>query len=120
MAKEATKAVLTSVIWNWDAFYTWAIKSVADKSWNGTNYLGGLNENMVALTPLSDFNDPSAKSKIEAAANKIKSGDWDVFTGIIPTNSNTTVGSEDTSLEPNTILFGMNWYYKTVVPTNQK
>ena len=50
----------------------------------------------------------------------MKSGDWDVFTGIIPTNKNTTVGSEGTSLDNKSILFGMNWYYKNVVPTNEK
>ena len=120
MSKDAPKAVLTSVIWHWDVFYTWAIKSVVEKTWDGKNYLGGLNEGMVSITKLTDLNNPNAQSKIDAATTKMKSGDWDVFTGIIPTNQNTTIGSDGTSLDNNSILFRMNWYYKNVIPTNIK
>ena len=118
MSKEAPKATLTSVVWHWDAFYTWAIQAVGDKTWDGKNYLGGLNEGLVALTDLAEFNSPTAQARIDAAASKIKSGEWDVFTDIIQTNKGSTVGTKGTSLDDNTILFGMNWYYKTVVATN--
>ncbi|MBE5934635.1 MAG: BMP family ABC transporter substrate-binding protein [Lachnospiraceae bacterium] len=115
MTKDAPDAVLTSVIWNWDVFYTWAMKAVGEKTWDGKNYLGGLNEGMVGVTKLTALNHPDAEKLIQDATDKMKSGDWDVFTGVIPTNKKTTVGSEDSSLDDDDILFGTNWYYKNVV-----
>ena len=118
MAKEAPNAILTSVLWHWDAFYTWAIQAVGDGTWDGKNYLGGLNEGMVSLSPLTALNNPEAQAKIDEATNKMKSGTWDVFSGVIETNAGTTVGTAGTSLDDNTILFGINWYYKNIVLTN--
>ena len=118
MSKEAPKATLCSVTWNWSAFYSWAIQAVGDKTWTGKNYRGGLNEGMVGMTDLASFCDPNAKAKVEDATNKMKSGEWDVFTGLIETNTGLKVGVDGTSLDDQTILFGMNWYYKNVVATN--
>ena len=118
MAKEAPGAILTSVLWHWDAFYTWAIQAVGEGTWDGKNYLGGINEGMVSLSALTALNDPTAQAKIDEVTNKIKSGTWDVFTGVLTTNTGATVGTAGTSLDDNTILFGMNWYYKNVVHTN--
>jgi len=119
MSKDAPDAVLTSVVWNWDVFYKWAIEAVATKTWTGQNYLGGLNEGMVGLTELTDLNHADAKKKIQEATDKMKSGDWDVFYGIIPTNKDKTIGSKDTVLDDEDILFGTNWYFKNVVTTNE-
>jgi len=118
MSKEAPNAVLTSVLWHWDAFYTWAIQAVGEGTWDGKNYLGGLNEGMVSIAPLSALNDPGAQAKIDEATTKMKEGSWDVFTGVIPTNTGTTVGTAGASLSDDDILFKTNWYYQNVVATN--
>lgn len=118
MSKDAPDATLLSVVWNWSAFYTWAVQSVVDKTWSGENYFGGLKEGMVAITDLASFNDKNAEAKIKEASDKITSGKWDVFTGVIPTNvKGTTVGKEGTSLEDEIIQFKINWYYQNVVLT---
>ena len=118
MSKDAPNATLLSVVWNWSAFYTWAVQSVANKTWSGENYFGGLKEGMVAITDLASFNDKNTEAKIKEASDKITSGKWDVFTGVIPTNvKGVTVGKEGTSLEDENIQFKINWYYENVVLT---
>ena len=46
---------LCSVIWNWSAYYTAAVQSVIDGTWDGSNYYGGMSENLVGITELADF-----------------------------------------------------------------
>lgn len=55
MSKNAPDACLCSVIWNWGAYYTAAVQSVIDGTWDGSNYYGGMNENLVGITSLADF-----------------------------------------------------------------
>ena len=52
MRKETPDACLCSVIWNWSAYYTSAVQSVIDGTWDGSNYYGGMNENLVSITPV--------------------------------------------------------------------
>ena len=55
MRKDAPKAVLTSAVWNWSAYYTWAVENVINGTWTGENYYGGLAVGCVELTGLSDL-----------------------------------------------------------------
>lgn len=107
MSKDAPKAVLTSVIWNWSAYYTWAVENVINGTWTGENYYGGLAEGFVDIAPLADFCADGTAEKIEEAREKIVSGEWDVFDGEIETNEGTTATSEHYS--------DVNWYFKNVV-----
>jgi basic membrane protein A len=107
MRKDAPKAVLTSAIWNWDIYYTWAVENVIKGTWSGENYYGGLPEGFVDITDLSDFAAPDTAEKIEEARKKILSGTWDVFDGEIEAND----GSKKTSKHYSDV----NWYFKNVV-----
>ena len=79
---------------DWSAFYTWAVQAIADGTWTGKNYYGGLKEGMV-------------------------SGSWDVFHDVIPTNvAGKTVGAEGQPLDDDTIQFKINWYYRNVKAMN--
>lgn len=119
MSKEAPKATLLSVIWDWSAFYTWAIQSIADGTWSGKNYFGGIKEGMVSITDLASFNDPSAAAKIKEATDKMTSGTWDVFQDVIPTNvAGKTVGTAGQPLDDDTIQFKIDWYYRNVKAMN--
>lgn len=115
MSKDAPKAVLTSTMWDWSAYYTSAVQSVIDGTWDGSNYFGGMKEGLVTLAPLADFCAEGTAEKIEEAKAKIMSGEWDVFTGVIETNDGTKVGEEGKSLDDATITGGINWYFKNVV-----
>ena len=114
MSKETPDSCLTSVIWNWSAYYTAAVQSVIDGSWDGSNYYGGMNENLVSITDLADFCAEGTKEKVEEAKKQILSGENGVFDGVIETNTGETVGKEGTTLDDATITGGINWYFKTV------
>lgn len=79
MSKNAPEACLCSVIWNWSAYYTSAVQSVIDGTWDGSNYYGGMNENLVGLTSLADFCADGTVEKVEEAKAAILSGENGVF-----------------------------------------
>lgn len=114
MSKEAPNATLLSVVWDWSAFYTWAVQSIAEGTWTGKNYFGGIKEGMVSITDLASFNDPNAAAKIKEATNKMSNGSWDVFQDVIPTNTGATVGTAGQPFDDDTIQFKTNWYYRNV------
>lgn len=115
MSKDAPKAVLCSVMWDWSAYYTWATEQVINGTWTGENYFGGMSEGLVKISDLADFNDPEAAAKIEEAQAKMLDGSFNVFDGVIETNEGTTVGEEGKTLDDATIQGGIDWYYKNVV-----
>lgn len=115
MSKDAPEACLCSVIWNWSAYYTSAVQSVIDGTWDGSNYYGGMNENLVGITSLADFCAEGTEAKVEEVKQKILSGEFGVFDGVLETNTGETVGKEGKTLDDATITGGINWYYKNVI-----
>lgn len=115
MSKDAPKAVLTSTIWNWGAYYTSAVQSVMDGAWTGENYFGGLKEGLVDLAPLSDLCAEGTAEKIEEAKKKMVSGEWDVFDGVIECNDGTKIGEEGKPMSDADITGNIHWYFKNVV-----
>ena len=115
MSKDAPAAVLTSVMWDWSVYYTYAVQSVIDGTWDGQNYFGGMAEGLVTLAPLSDLCAEGTQEAIDAAKESIISGEFNVFDGVIETNDGSTVGTEGGTLTDAEITGSMNWYYKNVV-----
>ncbi len=114
MSKEAPDACLCSVVWNWSAYYTSAVQSVIDGTWDGSNYYGGMSENLVGITELADFCAEGTADKVKEAKRQILSGENGVFDGVIETNEGTTVGEAGKTLDDATITGAINWYFKTV------
>lgn len=107
MRKDAPKAVITSAVWNWSAFYTWAVENVINGTWTGENYYGGFVDGFVGITELSDLAAEGTAAKIEEAANRLTSGGWDVFDGEIEGN--------DGAMHTSEYYSDVNWYFKNVV-----
>lgn len=114
MSKDAPKAVLTSTVWDWSAYYTAAVQRVISGEWNGQNYFGGMADGLVAYSPLSDLCEEGTAEAIDAVQQKIMSGEWDVFTGPIEDNQGNVVCAEGEKLDDATITGGINWYFKNV------
>lgn len=114
MSKEAPDACLCSVIWNWSAYYTSAVQSVIDGTWDGSNYYGGMNENLVSVTSVASFAANGTQEKVNEAKQQILTGKNGIFDGVIETNTGATVGTAGKTLDDATITGGINWYFKTV------
>lgn len=115
MSKETPDSCLTSVIWNWSAYYTSAVKSIIDGSWDGSNYYGGMAEGLVGITNLASFAADGTQEKVDEATAAILSGQSNVFDGVMTTNTGETIGQEGSTLDDATITGGINWYYHNVV-----
>ena len=115
MSKETPNSCLTSVIWNWSAYYTSAVKSVMNGTWDGSNYYGGMAEGLVGITNLASFAADGTQEKVNEATAAILSGENNVFDGVLETNTGDTIGSEGSTLDDATITSGINWYYRNVV-----
>ena len=115
MTKDAPGAVLCSVEWNWGAFYTQAVKNVIDGTWvigeHVDNYFGDMADGLVVLSDLSDLCADGTADAVQAAEDKIVSGEWDVFDG--------KTEIEDNAGEMHTVegadYGSINWYYRNVV-----
>lgn len=119
MSKGTPDATLCSVIWNWSAYYTSAVQSIIDSTWNGENYYGGMTDGLVDITGLSDsLNDEETISLINDARTQIQAGTFNIFDGVIETNTGDTIGKEGETLDDATITGGINWYFKTVSVLN--
>lgn len=115
MSKETPDSCLTSVIWNWSAYYTSAVKSIIDGSWDGSNYYGGMAEGLVGITNLASFAAEGTQEKVDEATAAILSGQSNVFDDVMTTNTGETIGQEGSTLDDATITGGINWYYHNVV-----
>lgn len=115
MSKETPDACLTSVIWNWSAYYTSAVKSIINGTWDGSNYFGGMLEGLVQITNLADFCAEGTQEKVDEATQAILSGNFNVFDGVMETNTGEKIGVEGGTLDDATITGGINWYYRNVV-----
>lgn len=114
MSKEAPNAVLASVIWNWDVYYTQAIKSIIDGTWKPENYFGTMKEGLVGLTELSANCADGTKEKVEAAQKKIVEEDYRVFSGPLKDNQGNEVCKEGEFLDDAYIAGEINWYLDNV------
>ena len=114
MSKETPDSCLCSVIWNWSAYYTSAVQSVIDGTWDGSNYYGGMVEGLVDVTDLADFCVDGTQEKVDEAEARILSGECNVFDGVIETNDGSTIGQEGATLDDATITGDIHWYFKNV------
>ncbi len=115
MSKETPDSCLCSVIWNWSAYYTSAVKSVIDGSWTGENYFGGMTESLVQVTNLASFCKEGTQEKYNEEVSRILSGTFNVFDGELETNTGDIIGEAGKTLDDATITGNINWYYKNVV-----
>ncbi len=115
MSKETPDSCLTSVIWNWSAYYTSAVKSIIDGTWDGSNYYGGMAEGLVGITDLASFAAEGTQQKVDEATAEILSGDNNVFDGVLETNTGKKIGKKGKTLDDATITGKINWYYRNVV-----
>ena len=90
MTADAPAAHLTAPVWNWDVYYKLAIQTAMEcesadqfvEKMGGPAYYGGLNEDMVDVSPLSENCAAGTQDAIDQVKALIASGEWDVFSGV--------------------------------------
>lgn len=86
MSKDAPKATMTSVMWDWSVYYTKAVQNVIDGTWVAgqkvEDYFGDMADGLVTIAPLNEeLLAEGTTEKIDEAKAKLVSGEWDVFDG---------------------------------------
>ena len=114
MSKETPNATLTSVIWNWSAYYTSYVSSIVNATYDATNYYGGMDESLIGLTSLSALCDATTQETVIEAQQKTLSGEFGVCDGELETNDGSIIGEAGKTLDDATITGGINWYFKNV------
>ena len=103
------------MVWNWSAYYTAAVSSVINGTWDGSNYYGGMVEGVVNLTDTAAFAAEGTAERVAEATADILRGTFNIFDGELKTNTGETVGVAGGTLDDATITGGINWYYENVV-----
>jgi basic membrane protein A and related proteins len=81
MSDKAPKAHLASCIANWGPYYKKAVKDVLDGTWTAERTVWGVKEGQNELVKIADIVPAAAKAKVEEVKAKMKSGEFEVFSG---------------------------------------
>lgn len=111
--EKAPNAYMTAPVWNWGVYYVDQVQKIIDGTWSADNKWGGMDEDMVRLSPLTKNAPEKAKSVVEDYEQKIKSGEFKVFGGEIKKQDGTTIGQDGMELDDQ-ILLGMDWFVEGV------
>lgn len=113
MSGAAPTANLTSAAWNWGPYYVAQVKSVMDGTWVKENYWGGLNEDVVLLTPLTKNAPDGAQAKVDEVLAKIKDGSFNIFQGPLLDQTGTEKIAAGAAMSDGDQL-GLMWFVKGV------
>lgn len=91
----APKGWLTGSVWNWGPLYTDMVKTALDGKFAGSKYDGvyrvGIEDPTIAVAPFGAAVSADAKTKVEEAEKKMRSGELKAFTGPIKDQSGKVV-----------------------------
>lgn len=116
MSELAPAAVLTGPVWNWGAYYTWAVTEILAGTWTSNQYWGSWADGVVDLAPIADFVPEDVRTESEALADQFRSGEMgvtDIFTGPIAAQDGSEGIADGVSLSDEEIL-NMNWFVQGV------
>lgn len=109
----APKAYLTAAVWHWYPYYKEQIEKIIDGTWTTDPYWSA---DVVGIDTLSDLCAEGTQEKIDAAQEKLDSGDWDVFTGpIYDQDGNLKIKEGETMSDKDMLNF--DWFVKGVIGT---
>ncbi len=112
MIQFAPKAQLSAIVNDWGPYYVERVKLKLDDKWTSTDTWDGMKEGMVKLAPFTNMPD-DVKAMAQATADKIKSGEYVVFSGPITKQvGSVAVEAGKTLADPE--ILGMNWYVKGI------
>ena len=120
MSAAGPKGHLTSVIFNWDAYYTPLLKRIIAGNWTSAGLpLAGMDISLADITPLSDAVPADAKAKIEATKQSMADGSFSPYTGPVKKQNGDVVVAEGAVMDDGG-LWGMDYFVEGVIGTMPK
>lgn len=114
MRNFAPEAFITAPVWHWGPRYARTIEAVADGTYTPGAYWGGMDDGIVQLAELSADVPGDIADRIADAAEQIRTGAWDVFTGPINDQDGTEQVAAGETMDDGSML-GMDWFVEGVV-----
>jgi simple sugar transport system substrate-binding protein len=108
MIKFGPTAQLTAIVDDWGPYYTARVKAVQDGTWESHDVWDGLAEGNVVMAPYTNMPD-DVKVAAEATEARIRSGEFEPFTGPINRQDGTPWLAEGERAKDADLL-GMNFY----------
>lgn len=118
-AASAPKAVLTSPIWNWGAYYEQVLKAVHDGTWKPEEFWGGMETGVVKLAPYGPMVPEDVRKYVDKRKQEIIEGKFEVFTGPLYDQNGKLMVKEGEELSDGDKL-SIQWFVKGVVGTIPK
>ncbi|MCC6314033.1 MAG: BMP family ABC transporter substrate-binding protein [Thermomicrobiales bacterium] len=116
MSTMAPKAVLTSPIWHWAAYYVPMIQTVLDGTWKTEAYWGGWEDGIVGLAPIGSMAPDDVKAMAEAEIAEFENSEktiFDIFSGPLKDQSGTEKVADGQAMTGDEIL-NMSWFVEGV------
>ncbi|HSO47017.1 MAG TPA: BMP family ABC transporter substrate-binding protein [Rhizobiaceae bacterium] len=108
MIKFGPETQLTSIVDNWAPYYIERVKAVMDGTWQQQDVWKGIQDGEVVMAPYTNMPDDVKALAMETEA-KIKSGEFEPFTGPIKKQDGSEWLKEGEKSDDGTLL-GMNFY----------
>jgi basic membrane protein A len=112
----APEAVLTSAVWDWGVYYTWAVEQIQAGTWTSNQYWGSWADGAVDLAPVAGFVPEEVAEEAEVLAEEFRDGArgvTDIFTGPIARQDGAEGVAEGASMSDEEILT-MDWFVQGV------
>ena len=116
----APKAYLTAPVWHWNVYYKDQIQKIIDGTWSSSSYWAPMSDGIVSLDKLSALTAEGTQEKIDAAREKIISGEWDVFTGPIKDNTGAEKIAAGQKMSDDDMYNHFDWFVEGVIGTVPK
>lgn len=113
MSHFASKSHMFSVRDVWSPYYINTVQRVLDNTWKSEDYWSGFKDDILQIVAVNPALSPEIKTAITDTHAKIKSGEFEPFTGPLKDNTGKEVvaaGHKMTDKE----LSGMNWYVEGI------
>lgn len=106
--------VLVSPMWSWENYMIPAIESAMNGTWKSQSYWGGLEDNMIRLSPISPLVPQDFQAQVMAKKDEIAAGKFDVFWGEIRDNKGVVRQKAGEKMSDQAMLT-MDWFVEGVI-----
>ncbi len=106
--------VLVSPMWNWGSYMIPQIQKAMDGTWESQSYWGGLDDDMILLSPISDLVPSDIQDKVMDIEKDMRAGTFDVFWGELTDNTGMKKQNAGEKMEDGAMLT-MDWFVEGVI-----